>query len=70
MDFFPIGKINLFRIRLFYSLASPIHTFIFAFENLRGGSWSGRLFNIFILNPLQKNYVTEVAKLCKKLMGS
>jgi hypothetical protein len=39
MDFFPAGKINLFRIRLFYSLASPIHTFIFAFENLRGGVW-------------------------------
>jgi len=70
MDFFPAGKINLFRIRLFYSLASPIHPFIFAVENLRGRVGGVGLSNIFILNPLQKSYVTEVAKLCKKSMDN
>jgi hypothetical protein len=65
-DFLVTDKINLFRIRLFYSLASPIHTTIFAFENFHGADWLEKFFKLFILNHLQKKFVTEVAKLCKK----
>jgi len=50
--------INLFKICLFYSLASPIHTIIFAFKRWYAGV------GIFPGQSKEK-HVTEMAKPCK-----
>jgi len=55
-----LRRINLFKIRLFYSLASPIHTIIFAFKR-----WYAGVSFAFSDLPVKKtNCVTEMAKPC------
>ena len=70
MDFFPLVKLTYSESVYFILLPVPVvqlylHSKIYV-------CWGGgqEVFNFFILSPLQKKSVTEMAKPCKKLMDS